>query len=112
MEEQQQKIDYLLQYAVQNHHGNRFLINQSNNIVDLMKTEAKNKVLDAPSDKKKQELVVLQDRNDPRNIELIRGQKQHIDAVKRQKMNDKEEVGRITSYMNPINLLNRLSHRI
>ena len=77
----------------------------------LMK-ETDNKVIDVQEKNKKQELVVLRNKNEPTRIEVLRGQVNHVNHQLKRKHNDMEVVGKIDSYKNPINLLNRFNESI
>ena len=79
---------------------------------ELLMKETDNKVIDVEARKKKQELVVLRSRNEPTQIEVLRGQTTHVNQqLKRKKLN-MEVVGKIDTYKNPINLLNRFDESI
>jgi hypothetical protein len=76
-------------------------------LTSLMHAEASWKVLPVTDVKEKQELVVLRDILEPEKLEIVRGQRRHIEKMKKRKANDKEEVMRISDYMNPSNLFSR-----
>ena len=77
----------------------------------ILHKETDNKVVDVTDKTKKQELMILQNKTEPTRIEVLRGQVNHLNQVKR-KRNDMEVVGKIDSYKNPINLLNRFNESI
>lgn len=77
----------------------------------ILYKETENKVVDVSDKTKKQELMILQNKTEPTRIEVLRGQVNHLNQVKR-KRNDMEVVGKIDSYKNPINLLNRFNESI
>ena len=77
----------------------------------ILHKETDNKVVDVTDKTKKQELMILQNKTEPTQIEVLRGQVNHLNQVKR-KRNDMEVVGKIDSYKNPINLLNRFNESI
>ena len=72
----------------------------------ILYKETDTKVVDVTEKSKKQALVILQNKNDRTELEIVRGQINHVNQVKR-KRNDMEVIGTIDSYKNPINLLNR-----
>ena len=74
--------------------------------------ETDNKVIDVEEKHKKQELVVLQNKNEPTQIEVLRGQMNHVNQQLKRKINDIEVVGKIDSYKNLINLLNGFNESI
>ena len=74
--------------------------------------ETDNKVLDVTEKNKKQELVVLRNKNKPTQIEVLRGQLNHVKLQLKRKRNEMEVVGKIDTYKNPINLLNRFNESI
>ena len=79
---------------------------------ELLMKEADNKVIDVEARKKRQEFVVLRSKNEPTQIEVLRGQTTHVNQqLKRKKLN-MEVVGKIDTYKNPINLLNRFDESI
>lgn len=78
----------------------------------LLMKETDNKVIDVEEKNKKQELVVLRNKNKPTQIEVLRGQMNHVNQQLKRKINDMEVVGKIDSYKNPINLLNRFNESI
>ena len=67
--------------------------------------------MDVKDKLKKQELVILQHKTEPTRLEVLRGQLNHVNQVKRTR-NDMEVVGKIDSYKNPINLFNRFNESI
>ena len=77
----------------------------------ILYKETDNKVVDVTEKSKKQALVILQNKNDRTELEIVRGQINHVNQVKR-KRNDMEVIGMIDSYKNPINLLNRFDESI
>ena len=79
---------------------------------ELLLKETDNKVIDVEAKKKKQEFVVLRNKYEPTQIEVLRGQTNHVNQqLKRKKLN-MEVVGKIDTYKNPINLLNRFDESI
>ena len=79
---------------------------------NLLMKETDNKVVDVHAKQKKQELVVLRNKNEPTQIEFLRGQVYHVNHQVKRKRNDMEIVGKIDSYKNPINLFNRFNESI
>ena len=79
---------------------------------NILMKETDNKVVDVNETKKKQELVVLRNKNEPTRIEVLRGQTYHVNQQLKRKINDMEVVGKIDSYKNPINLFNRFNESI
>ena len=79
---------------------------------NLLLKETDNKVIDVEEKQKKQELVVLRNKNEPTQIEVLRGQLNHVNQQLKRKRNDMEVVGKIDTYKNPINLLNRFNESI
>jgi hypothetical protein len=78
----------------------------------LFYKDTDNKVLDVATKWKKQELVVLQNKKDPSQCEVLRGQANHVNQQLKKKRNDMEIVGKIDTYKNPINLYNRFGEAI
>ena len=78
----------------------------------LFYKDADDKVLEVESKQKKQELVVLRNKNDPSQCEVVRGQVNHVNQQLKRKQNDMELVAKIDSYKNPINLYNRFGETI
>ena len=79
---------------------------------NILMRETDNKVIDVEEKLKKQELVVLRNKNEPTRIEVLRGQLNHVYNQVKRKLNDMEVVGKFESYKNPINLLNRFNESI
>ena len=79
---------------------------------NLLLKEMDNKVIDVEEKQKKQELVVLRNKNEPTQIEVLRGQLNHVNQQLKRKRNEMEVVGKIDTYKNPINLLNRFNESI
>ena len=79
---------------------------------NILMKETDNKVIDVEDKQKKQELVVLRNKNEPTRIEVLRGQQNHVNQQLKRKINDMEVVGKIDSYKNPIDLLNRFNESI
>lgn len=79
---------------------------------NLLLKETDNKVIDVEEKQKKQELVVLRNKNEPTQIEVLRGQLNHVNQQLKRKRNDMEVVGKIDTYKNTINLLNRFNESI
>jgi hypothetical protein len=78
----------------------------------ILYKEADGKVIEVNETKKKQELVVLQSKRNPSQCEVLRGQTSHVEKQLKRKHNDMKVVGKIDSYKNPINLLNRFGETI
>ena len=78
-------------------------------LAKLMYKESDDKVMDVKSAQKKQELVLLQSKEDPNMCEVLRGQKTHVNYQLKRKQDQMEFVGKIDTYKNPINLYNRFS---
>ena len=77
-----------------------------------MHNESNHKVLDVTKPQKKQELVVLQNRTNASQCEIIRGQRNHVNQQLKRKHETMEIVGKIDTYKNPINLYNRFSEHL
>ena len=75
----------------------------------ILYNESESKVLDVRSRQKKQQLVVLQNRDDPERCEVLRGQHSHVRQQLKRKQEHMEVVGEVGTYKNPINLYNRFS---
>ena len=73
----------------------------------ILYNETNHKVVDVHTERKKQELVVLQNRNDPEQCEVLRGQRYHVNQQLKRKNDTMQVVGKIETYKNPINLYNR-----
>jgi hypothetical protein len=55
---------------------------------ELLMKETDNKVIDVEARKKRQEFVVLRSKNEPTQIEVLRGQTTHVNQqLKRKKLN-------------------------
>ena len=78
----------------------------------ILYRETDNKVIDVEEKTKKQELVVLQNKTEPNRIEVLRGQLNHVNQTLKRKRKDMNVVGKIDTYKNPINLLNRFNESI
>ena len=78
-------------------------------LAKIMYTESNHKVIDVRSAQKKQELVLLQSKENPKVCEVLRGQKMHVDTQLKRKQDRMDIVGKIDTYKNPINLYNRFS---
>ena len=78
----------------------------------ILYRETDNKVIDVEEKTKKQELVVLQNKTEPTRIEVLRGQLNHVNQTLKRKRKDMNVVGKIDTYKNPINLLNRFNESI
>ena len=78
----------------------------------ILYKETDNKVVDVTEKKKKQELVILQNKKNPNQCEVLRGQVKHVEKQVKRKHNDMTVVGKIDSYKNPVNLFNRFSETI
>ena len=81
-------------------------------LAKILHKETDDKVLDVSTKKKKQELVVLRKKAEPTQIEVLRGQQNHVNQHLTRKHHDMEVVGKIDTYKNPINLLNRFAESI
>ena len=78
----------------------------------ILYNETNNKVLDVQSTQKQQELVVLQDKDDPETCVVLRGQKAHVNAQMKRRHDQMNIVGTVESYKNPINLYNRFNEQM
>ena len=78
----------------------------------ILYRETDNKVVDVTEKKNKQELVILQNKKNPNQCEVLRGQTKHVEKQVKRKHNDMTVVGKIDSYKNPVNLFNRFSETI
>ena len=81
-------------------------------LAQILYRETDNKVIDVKENKKKQELVILQNKKNPSQFEVLRGQAKHVEKQVKRKHNDMTVVGKIDSYKNPINLFNRFGETI
>ena len=81
-------------------------------LAKILYKESDDKVLDVKTKRKKQELVVLRKIKEPNQIEVLRGQQNHVNQQLKRKHNDMEVVGKIDTYKNPINLFNRFGESI
>ena len=78
---------------------------------NILYNESNNKVLDVENDQKKQELRILQMKDDPESCVILRGQKTHLN-VQMKRTHDKMNVtGTVETYKNPINLHNLFSEQ-
>ena len=77
----------------------------------ILHKESNNKVLDLMSAQKKQELVVMQKKDDPEKCIVLRGQKAHISSTMKRAQDQMHVVGTVESYRNPINLYNLFSEQ-
>ena len=77
----------------------------------LLYKETDNKVVDVLSSQKQQELVVLQNKDDPETCVILRGQQAHINSRVKRSQDQMHVVGTVESYKNPINLYNRFSEQ-
>ena len=77
----------------------------------ILHKESNNKVLDLTSAQKKQELVVMQKKDDPEKCIVLRGQKAHISSTMKRAQDQMHVVGTVESYRNPINLYNLFSEQ-
>ena len=77
----------------------------------ILYKETDNKVMDVMSNQKQQELVVLQNKDEPEKCVILRGQKVHINARMKRSQEQMHVVGTVESYRNPINLYNRFSEQ-
>ena len=78
----------------------------------ILYKESDHKVLDVKQAQKKQELVVLQNRVDTTQCEIIRGQRNHVNQQLKRKHETMEIIGKIDTYKNPINLYNRFNEHV
>lgn len=81
-------------------------------LAQIINKETDNKVVDLNSKRKKQNLVVLQNRRYPNLYEILRGQQSHTITKTKRKHQEMNVVDTIETYMNPINLYNRFSERV
>ena len=81
-------------------------------MAQILYKESENKVIDVKEKLKKQELVILRKKTEPNQIEILRGQANHVNQTLKRKQNEMELVGKIDSYKNPINLFNRFGESI
>ena len=77
----------------------------------ILYNETNNKVVDVHNAQKQQELVVLQDKDDPKTCVVLRGQKAHVNAQMKRRHDQMNLVGTVESYKNPINLYNRFNEQ-
>ena len=77
----------------------------------ILYKETDNKVVDVLSSQKQQELVVLQNKDDPETCVILRGQQAHINSRVKRSQDQMHVVGTVESYKNPINLYNRFSEQ-
>ena len=77
----------------------------------ILYKESNNKVLDVKTSLKKQELVVLQKKDDPESCIVLRGQKAHVNMQVKRSQEQMNFVGTVESYRNPINLYNLFSEQ-
>ena len=106
------KMDQLLE---QNAQQTRQLEVQSQKldvVSRILYKESDHKVLDVKQAQKKQELVVLQNRVDTTQCEIIRGQRNHVNQQLKRKHETMEIIGKIDTYKNPINLYNRFNEHV
>ena len=73
----------------------------------LFYNDTEHKVLDVKTKHKKQELVILRDKRNPFQHEVVRGQAVHVKNQLKRKQDQMEVVGSISSYKNPVSLYNR-----
>ena len=64
---------------------------------NILMKETDNKVIDVEKKEKKQELVVLRDKNAPTQIEVLRGQMNHVNYQLKWKINDMKVIGNINT---------------
>ena len=112
------KIDFVIEQnsglAKQNEGLAKQLENQDQKLDTLSKIlykESDDKVLGVKNVQKKQELVILQDMDEPEKCEVLRGQKMHVKSQLKRKQDRMTVVGKIKTYKNPINLYNRFSEQ-
>ena len=72
----------------------------------MLYKESNDKVLDIECTQKKQELVVLQNKDDPNNWVVLRGQEAHVNMQLKRTQDQMHVVGTVQSYKNLINLYN------
>ena len=75
----------------------------------ILYNESNSKVLDVKNTQKKQELVILRNKQDPNKCEVLRGQLTHVKSQLKRKKEHMEVIGKVEHYKNPINLYNRFS---
>lgn len=80
-------------------------------VSQILLNESNNKVLDVTSKQKKQELVIMQKKDDPEKCVVLRGQKSHISSQMKRSQDQMHVVGTVESYKNPINLYNLFSEK-
>ena len=103
------KMDHVIS---QNNHvieHNKIQEQKLDMLAKIMYKESDHKVMDVKSTQKKQELVLLQSKENPKICEVLRGQKIHVNTQLKRKQDQMELVGKIDTYKNPINLYNRFS---
>ena len=121
IEQNKEQEHYLQQVIIQNKKlsiQNEGLSDQLNiqdrkleTLSQILYNESNNKVLDVINSQKKQELVVLQNRDDPEKCEVLRGQHVHVQTQLKRKQDQMEVIGKVNTYKNPINLYNRFSEQ-
>ena len=79
-------------------------------MAQILYKESENKVIDVRRNlKNKNWLFFIKKQN---QIEILRGQANHVNQTLKRKQNEMELVGKIDSYKNPINLFNRFGESI
>ena len=78
---------------------------------NILYNESNNKVLDVENDQKKQELRILQKKDDPESCVILRGQKTHVNVQMKRTQDQMKLVGTVETYKNPINLHNLFSEQ-
>ena len=78
---------------------------------NILYNESNNKVLDVENDQKKQELRILQKKDDPESCVILRGQKTHLNVQMKRTQDQMKLVGTVETYKNPINLHNLFSEQ-
>ena len=68
-------------------------------------------MLDVENDQKKQELRILQKKDNPESCVILRGQKTHLNVQMKRTQDQMKLVGTVETYKNPINLHNLFSEQ-
>jgi Protein of unknown function (DUF3627) len=103
------KQTQILEHVV---HQNDIQQQKLDTMAQLLHRESSQKVIAPSNEKKKQQLVVLQSRSDEKVFQIIRGQNAHVQRMKKQKMDEMDEVATIESDMNPLTLYVRFAEHI
>ena len=112
------KLDYVIEQNKEQKNYLENVIKQNEGLSKKLDTlsqilykESNNKVLDVESAQKKQELVVLQKKDDPQSCIVLRGQKSHLNMQMKRSQEQMHIVGTVETYRNPINLYNLFSEQ-